>query len=309
MFQIEFERIFGRDADPAPPYRGGWSTPEDQFTWSASGQAELVFPKPEFAAAYVVEIWVHPCIHPELHPRQSITVRVNGTAIGNARASGHSVLAFMFPGNLVSDELRLLFDFPDAIRPTEFGRDDGRLLGFGFSKIRLYRHENIPAPPILPPSDGDVLGSFESLGDNCEFGLLQRASGLEPLGLLRWSGQPLRFLVKALDERFGAFDDPASLVVEAQAMPLGYSAFVAPYHMYYHTFINPNEVSLDVAHAQQFKRQKFLRRKLLEDIEAGDKIMVQKRNEWLQDAEILPLYVALNRIGRGLSGIPCVGSR
>lgn len=33
----------------------------------------------------------------------------------------------------------------------------------------------------------NVFSQFESLGANCEFGFVQRAAGLEPAGLLRWS--------------------------------------------------------------------------------------------------------------------------
>ena len=32
-----------------------------------------------------------------------------------------------------------------------------------------------------------LLNSFESLGDNCEFGFVQRKFGTEPAGLLRWA--------------------------------------------------------------------------------------------------------------------------
>src|SRR5436305_104536 len=41
--------------------------------------------------------------------------------------------------------------------------------------------------PTGSPSFHDLATRFESLGDNCEFGILQRLEGAEPLGLLRWA--------------------------------------------------------------------------------------------------------------------------
>src|SRR5690242_4928537 len=35
---------------------------------------------------------------------------------------------------------------------------------------------------------GQLLRKFESLGDNCEFGLVQRKAGIEPVYLLRFAG-------------------------------------------------------------------------------------------------------------------------
>src|SRR6516225_7169551 len=47
-----------------------------------------------------------------------------------------------------------------------------------------------------------VLRHFESLGDNCEFGFVQRANGYEDGGLFRWSISPLEKLILCFDENF-----------------------------------------------------------------------------------------------------------
>jgi len=39
--------------------------------------------------------------------------------------------------------------------------------------------------PVL--DDRDLVLQFESIGDNCELGLVQRRAGSEPLGLLRFA--------------------------------------------------------------------------------------------------------------------------
>jgi hypothetical protein len=49
----------------------------------------------------------------------------------------------------------------------------------------------------LPPAQ--LMLRFEALGQNCEFGVVQRHYGAEPLGLLRFSSTPLHLLVAALN--------------------------------------------------------------------------------------------------------------
>ncbi|MBE7247769.1 MAG: hypothetical protein INR63_22720, partial [Actinomycetospora chiangmaiensis] len=39
------------------------------------------------------------------------------------------------------------------------------------------------------------LHAFRSLGDNCEFGFVQRYGGVEPSGLLRFSYTPMEDLI------------------------------------------------------------------------------------------------------------------
>src|ERR1041385_7120891 len=58
-------------------------------------------------------------------------------------------------------------------------------------------------PGIVISEDAKIVAKFESLGDNCEFGFVQRHHGLEPGGLLRWaSSTTLDGLVQALECRF-----------------------------------------------------------------------------------------------------------
>jgi len=57
--------------------------------------------------------------------------------------------------------------------------------------------------PVSPEAPGiDVLGRFESLGDNCEFGFVQRQLGLESGGLFRWSVTSATSLITLLETRF-----------------------------------------------------------------------------------------------------------
>ena len=59
-----------------------------------------------------------------------------------------------------------------------------------------------------------LLMNFENLGDNCEFGFVQRFHGCEPLGLLRFSAMPYYLLLPALENRFDGVGDPENTVLE-----------------------------------------------------------------------------------------------
>lgn len=46
----------------------------------------------------------------------------------------------------------------------------------------------------------DLLAQFESLGDNCEFGFVQRFHGVEPSGLMRWATAPIEGVITGLND-------------------------------------------------------------------------------------------------------------
>jgi hypothetical protein len=293
MFTLEYDCRFGWEADPAPAYVSGWYVPESGFTWMGSAAA-LDVPATS-GVPHVLELHLSPCARPEVHPAQRIIVRVNSVVVGAFLANNHSTLAFVIPQYLSKDRLRIQFECPDAVDVRQkFGALDDRRLGFNFSRLRLFRFDDC-APRFLTATEGNVFANFESLGDNCELGLVQRISGLEQLGLLRFSGQQARFVVTALDERFEAFENPNLL--ELTRNNVEYSVFFRAYSMAFHTYIDPSKDEA-VVRQQQITRLRFLARKFLEDVRGGTKVFVLKRNVWLHDPEVLPIYVALNRIGR-----------
>src|SRR4051794_33399291 len=56
----------------------------------------------------------------------------------------------------------------------------------------------------------------ESIGRNCEFGLVQRSFGLEPIGLLRWAASPLAALTQAFQGQFAGLGKDMDLEVDTQ---------------------------------------------------------------------------------------------
>jgi tetratricopeptide (TPR) repeat protein len=122
--------------------------------------------------------------------------------------------------------------------------------------------------------EGDLLMQFESLGENCEFGLVQRHFGVEPLGLLRWVSLAPEALCVALEERFDGLEDPEDL--EIKLIGPEYHSYGRRYQMRMHTYILESEYkgSPKQLKAQLFRRLRFLKDKLLDDLRSANKILV-----------------------------------
>ncbi len=146
---------------------------------------------------------------------------------------------------------------------------------------------------------------FESLGDNCEFGLVQRLCGAEPLGLLRFAGFylpveiRLQKLVAALERKFDGLAAADTVTAYLAGEP-GRREFIvreSAYGLMYHTFIAEGDADPKALHDAEVKRLGFLRRKLLEDLAGGDKICVWRSPVTADLSEVKPLLDVLRRLG------------
>ena len=151
------------------------------------------------------------------------------------------------------------------------------------------------APSPVIPDDQALVLNFESIGDNCELGILQRRAGVEPLGLLRFAGAPLPNLLRALKARFAGIRDPAGIRVRAENGE--FMVLLTRYDMIYHADVKVGESEPDVVLRQQTRTVGFLADKLIADLENPSKILVFRQNEPLLAAELNDLRVALAAYG------------
>jgi hypothetical protein len=144
-------------------------------------------------------------------------------------------------------------------------------------------------------SDRDLVLQFESLGDSCELGLVQRRVGAEPLGMFRFAGAPLRHLIRAMDARFEGMADPEHIRV----LPLNdeYMIKLTKYDFIYHAHVKIGEADPAVLLQQQTRTVPFLIDKLIADLEKPEKIMVFRQNEELSANDLLDLRTALAAYG------------
>jgi capsular polysaccharide biosynthesis protein len=171
---------------------------------------------------------------------------------------------------------------------------------------RLARRAAGPDTAPLVPSDhaagkpiDDLMLAFESLGDNCEFGLVQRHAGVEPLGLLRFAGTSLGNLIAALKTKFDGLGNPDTVTVYPAGEP-GRREFLVhetSLDTRYHTFILEGEIDPEELRQREAKRLTFLRGKILEDLAVGEKIWVWREFSMTDPARLRPLMAALRALG------------
>jgi hypothetical protein len=124
-----------------------------------------------------------------------------------------------------------------------------------------------------PPRDGEaaLLSAFESLGEDCEFGLLQRRYLVEPpLSLFRWGGAPVARLIEGRDNNFAglAESDSTDLVWD------GAEYFLRTPFVTLHTQCLVEQDEAGQVEILRCGRAtlRILRRKLLKDIADGKRI-------------------------------------
>jgi hypothetical protein len=146
-----------------------------------------------------------------------------------------------------------------------------------------------------PLSDRELVLQFESLGDNCEFGLVQRRIGVEPLSLFRFSGARLRKLLPALNARFEGMADPDNFAVETQNGE--YMIRLTRFGFLRHTDMKIEGGDPDILLRQQPRVVGFLIDKFISDLERPEKIMVFRQNEEVSANNLLDLRAALAAYG------------
>ena len=320
-------------AGNSPDYLGdGWARAESGFTWAVDTQSQIMLPRLADADEYLLTLDVIPFVHPPELPAQRLIVSINDTVVGSTPLARPTLLGYRIPGALIKGgaPVTITLRHPDAARPSEFSATaDDRLLAFSLPEARLYRSTSgVGAARCLVPvgttisSTGGGFGprppmglaqwvqhqtgldmsrlamSFESLGENCEFGLVQRRCDAEPLGLLRFSSTFMRNLIRGLDAGFEGLAEGDDVDVRLEgAVPREYMIYEKKFGLLYHTFIYEGEHSIWLMREQESARLKYLRREFTEDLKAGDKIYVYKRVGPVADEEILPLLLALRQHG------------
>jgi hypothetical protein len=147
-------------------------------------------------------------------------------------------------------------------------------------------------------ADSDLVLQFESIGDNCELGLVQRRAGAEPLGLLRFAGAPLRNVVRALHARFASIADPGHVRINAENGE--YMVKLTKFDFNYHAHVKVGEMEPEALRQQQIRTVGFLTGKLISDLEDPAKILVFRQNEPLSAGDLVDLRISLSVYGPGI---------
>jgi hypothetical protein len=300
--------------------KAGWSVAEPRFRWMIGAESELRFDERFVDGDYIIELELIPFVRPPVLPSQRLTVCVNGTVIGQSSVAAKARLGYRIPAAALAgrDSTSVLLSHPDAARPCDFGESkDTRTLSLAVQQLRLSRIVDgvsgahragtgglalAQLDRVVNMSPARFILNFESIGDNCEFGVVQRLCGAESfLSLLRFAGMELPTLLPALDAGLQDFGDDANVEIGLDDKPRPeYVVREKRYGAYFHTFRYQGEIDPEQLRASESKRLAYCARKFVGDLKRGNKIFVIKRNVPLREEEILPLHAALSRYGRNV---------
>ena len=141
-----------------------------------------------------------------------------------------------------------------------------------------------------------LLEGFESCGDNCEFGLLQRTFGIERLGLFRYAGvDDVGVLADAIGRRFEGFVPGA---LNAFVGATGWMVRHDGYGMVFHTGRDPQDASRGDVLRFAETQLRFVADKFIDDLADGRKIFVYRtKAEGDDEAAMRRLHSAMVGVG------------
>jgi len=300
----------------------GWSEPEDGFTWSIGTSSRLRAALPDGVGQAFLELELNPFVVPGQFSSQVLRVRVNGVPVGEDRLVGEGTVGYTIPDHAIGADRGVLIELehPDARCPAEFGLQDGRRLGFMLRGVRLVlarrqaRVDAVALPPLQIPRIRDAMGRavtaitgldppglvrcFESLGSNCEFGLVQRQFGAEPLGMLRFAGITLDDVLNGLRHGFAGIGER----VRVDSLPAGNGRleFVVQeerYRIGLHSFRSPEDTTAEKVLEEHGRRLRFLHAHFIERLQTGERIFVFQRRGQITRSQAVPLLTLLQDYG------------
>jgi tetratricopeptide (TPR) repeat protein len=132
---------------------------------------------------------------------------------------------------------------------------------------------------------------FESIGDTCEFGMVQRIFQADQVSLLRWAATSPGSLVTALNNRLEGVGDPEHTIIAINGDE--YTTEDRRYLMHSHTFTSPSAEPYELFAPEQCRRLQWLREKFIGNLTAAAKIFVYKYEDGLTEADAEALHAAL----------------
>ncbi|MGI3778861.1 MAG: hypothetical protein ACRYGC_16340 [Janthinobacterium lividum] len=279
----------------------GWCAPEGTFVWASGETSTLSVPVGGGHAAYVLVLGMGPVPR----RRQRITVWSDGHLLGMVLVRGAMEVTLHVPAALVVDGLlALTIVHRDCMRPSDLdGGDDHRVISVWLRDVAVY------GTPLVPPMALDagaretprqLVSQFQSVGDNCEFGVVQRQCGAEPLNLLRFASTDIAHLLRGLATQFAGLDEPENVTYRLGGERGAFREYVmwqTTYDLVYHTYKYQDDTDADTLLAAERQKLGLQLRMFLEDLEDAEKILVIKRNDPLALGEVLPVLRGLRAYG------------
>ena len=139
---------------------------------------------------------------------------------------------------------------------------------------------------------------FESWGRDCEFGIVQRKLGAEPLDLFRFSDPTPEVLVDLIKSDFAGYGENCYVKLEESRPRREWRIFDPDTGTSRHSHIFEGDMSQEMIHKVALMWGRLLREKTVCEIIAGEKIYVMKASDGgLSENEMVELAKALRSKG------------
>ena len=274
----------------------GWSYREGGC-WATSRDNVVLFSAPFAARRGRLTIDFQPG-----RSRRQVTVAVNGWSIGTSlidpERGEDCRREFWIPAQAMQGRtLRCVLSFDDS--------EDFHACILRGMRLELGGSHD-PAPL---PDPRTLMTGFENIGDNCEFGLVQRYFGAEPLGLFRFADYGDFYnLIRLLESRFEGLGDAGTLSTQVissiACQEHGVPETTSELYMHdlrrryaFHTWKGPSAQSEPEALREAEHKLSYLCRKMIERLEQASRIWLVKRTRQTDVHEILALHAALRVYG------------
>jgi tetratricopeptide (TPR) repeat protein len=144
----------------------------------------------------------------------------------------------------------------------------------------------------------EMLLGFQGLGHSCEFGMVQRAFGAEPLGLFRWVGIRGTELIASIRAGLPEFETAVDARLTREHVRAEYYLELPATHFLMHTHVSQSEEPVRLLTTLR-RRLRRLREKFIEDMQAGEHIFVRRAQvAGMSRTEMIELHDALKTHGK-----------
>ncbi|GAN77354.1 hypothetical protein [Acidisphaera rubrifaciens] len=294
----------------------GWEAPSEGRRWARGRRSRVILPRPPGEDGVLLAAVVDPYVMPAVLPQQTLRVLANGRTLRLMRPSRRTVVLGRIDAATLdlAPSLEIGFEHPDIVQPNMVSSSsDSAGYSIGVLSLALLRDgpaarpATVRAAPAGPPppvpdalDDTQLLMQFASIGDNCEFGMAQRAAGAEPSDLLRFAGSEPAGLLRAFEEDFACIADPGYLDfdIHANGTLREYILHLRRYTLDMHTRVLEGSMPVERLIGREIKKLSLLHRLLLEDLATARRIFVYKRNDGADPGFVAALHRALQRHGR-----------
>jgi hypothetical protein len=297
----------------------GWGPAEGGHRWAFGGASTVWLPVQSIGEDCVIAIDMVPWCDKQVLPAQRLSLALDGVTLMNIQLHDQRVLAVhcpALPGATGGAVLSLTHHFAGVPRPAGGRSQGGLALSVMVISIRVFRLHlpqfHMMTRAAFPGNLEDgvlreavsretgltlerLAWKFESIGHNCEFGLIQRALGAEPISLLRFTAVITCRLYESLISGFAGLGDADNIAISVANMPgPEFQVHETRHWIFYSTGQPPSETTPEIVRVKQSAHLRILQRKFLETLRSGEKIYSISRGLNLTSAEALAIWCALN---------------